>query len=392
MIINDTLPYLICNECALHLNVAYNLKGKCLTTEKYFLHYLSGETDTKENLICQPTITEFTSSAVMLNDLNQEANSDGKPLALENNPQPTSTSNEVAEVNTTSSEHNELNKKYTRPNLMVYFERDTIIELSDTDSDTDTEDQTSLVQRVRKEAPSNKATYECPACPESFSDLFTFNNHVKDHNPKLCKVCSRVCNTGANLIGHFRTHRPDQREKCPNCDYTNTSKSVLCDHIRKNHNRGCDHDTTLDYRKTTKCNKCVEYFSSVEEFRIHLHAHHNITVENNIEAGKFMTIAVNAKELKCQICQRQMKNSISYSLHMKLHQTNKLKYCYVCKISFKSNMSLHFKERHPGLPPYKCTDHCNETFTNQKVFDAHLRVAKKRSIGLTEVRNFCVVD
>lgn len=374
MIINDALPYLICNECALHLNVAYNLKVKCLTSEKYFLDYLNetGEIDAKNHMIPettpepQPIIPDLP-----LNDSLFEKDTSDQKLLIMEEPQLSGT----VEKDSTS-DNNEPLKKYVRPNLMAYFQHNTVIELSDTDSETDNEEQTTS---IKAEAP-NKTSYECPVCPENFIDLFTFNNHVKDHDNKVCKVCSRLCSIGSNLIVHFRTHRPDQRTKCPNCDYSSSSTGSVCAHIRKNHNKGTEDHTTTDLQATTKCNKCNIYFSSIEEFRIHLHANHNITVRNNIEAGQYMTLVRNSEALKCNICQRQLKNSVSFSLHMKLHQKNKLKYCYVCKISFKHNMFIHFKMCHPSLPPYKCTDHCNATFTNQKLFEAHQRTAKKRSI------------
>lgn len=42
MTTNEELPTLICNECALHLNVAYNFKKKTLHAEKLFLDALAG--------------------------------------------------------------------------------------------------------------------------------------------------------------------------------------------------------------------------------------------------------------------------------------------------------------------------------------------------------------
>lgn len=375
MTLHDSLPNLICNECALHLNVACNLKGKCLTSEKYFLDYLNGETDSKNHLITRtvPEILPAEISDPPLNDPQpNQIEPDTKLLLNIEDPLRSVTAEPDNPIDSNGS-----TIKYIRPNLMAYFSNNAIIELSDTDLDTDSEEQPATNNKTNEDA-SLRINYECPSCPENFNDLFAFNSHVKDHDPKVCKVCSRICSVGSNLIAHFRTHRPDQKIKCPNCKYSSTLKVSVCSHIRKYHNNGKEDDSTSENQLTSKCNKCGIIFSSIEEFRIHLHVDHNTIVQDNTEAGKFMTLSFNSDVLKCKVCSRQLKNSISFALHMKLHQKCKLKYCYVCKVSFRNNMFLHFKICHPGLPPYKCTDHCNRTFTNKKQFEAHQRTAKKQ--------------
>uniref|UniRef100_A0A336LKI6 CSON008210 protein n=1 Tax=Culicoides sonorensis TaxID=179676 RepID=A0A336LKI6_CULSO len=364
MISNDALPSQICNECTLHLNVAYSLKGKCLTTEKYFLNYLTADNDQKCPIMGSEITDSNLNKSSQIIDLYKKKNN-----ATQNSSERQVSSLDQYSFNSSdTSKYNEGNKKYTRPNLMVYFNHDVIIELSDTDSDTDNENETSQ---------HNK--YECPACSENFPDLFTFNWHVKDHPKKQCKVCSRMCGSGQNLIIHFRSHRPDQKIKCPHCDYSSCSKNFVYTHIRKNHNEGgiCQ---TNKLKQLAKCKICGIFCSCIEEFRVHLYKEHKFTVQNNIEASKYITpTSAISEELKCNQCHRQFNSSISYSLHLKLHEAKKLKFCYICNLSFKHNMFTHFKMVHPGLPPYKCLEHCNETFRNQKLFEAHQKSIKKRS-------------
>lgn len=372
---DDALPDLICNECALHLNVAYNLKRKCLTTEKYLLAYVGRELDSKQQIMRDVTMEPNSNDVSFNNDSNALPEMpDLKPGVEIESVQPNSV------VEAVSNENNvETGVKYVRPNLMAFYKNNTVIELSDTDSDTDIEVDESQTTRVNPSKKTTNNLYECPVCPQRFSDLFSFNHHVREHERKVCKICGRTCSTGPNLLLHFSTHRPDQKTPCPNCSYTSGSRTAVCMHIRKFHNKGCTTDAN-DGKFSTKCNECDEYFSKIEEFRIHLKREHNKVVQNNTEAGRYMTQISEAKNLNCNICQRQLQNSVSYSLHMKLHQKNKLQYCYVCKLSFRHNMFFHFKMCHDGLPPYKCIDHCGQTFKNKRTFESHQKNIKKRRI------------
>ncbi|XP_063698584.1 zinc finger protein 808-like [Culicoides brevitarsis] len=431
LVIHDALPNFICNECALHLNVAFNLKGKCLQTEKFFLNFLNLDNlDSKTNLLSLLQPTEPPNVEPQPNNAQKAAPPPPQPPEQDPVPQ----TSEPAKP-TNDADDAEPAVKYIRPNLMAYFSQDTVIELSDTDSDTDDEGATPPATPVpgrndatpppelppepqpmdirdaptpppitsheettkkmetseivapkkpAKEPPlAKKGTYECPACSLQCNDMFTFNSHVKSHEKKECKVCHKVCINLTGLVNHFRMHRQNLTKiKCPNCDFTSNLKASVITHIRIQHNEG-DQENPDDARKPVSCVFCDMHFGKVEEFRMHLKKEHNVVVQNNAEARKHSKTS-STSVLKCGECSRQFKSTNSFAIHMRLHEKSKLQYCYVCKLSFKHNMYLHFKICHPGLPPYKCSNHCNETFTNQKAFLTHKGidiVSNKRSSG-----------
>lgn len=358
------------------------MKEKCFSNEKYFLEYLRTKIDfdSKPNLVEPPdpvlsSVPDLCTEKTLLDRFEKV---DQKEV-IEH------TESDALKASATIS-NSESEPKYIRPNLMAYFTNDTTIELSDTDTDTNSESNTNenqIVLQLENNA-ENPDTYlkntsemnnhECPCCQQLFDNVFSYNNHVKDHDHKQCKVCGRVCNNTSNITLHFRTHSLEKPYKCPHCEYRTCTTGVLTTHISKKHNDGIHivNENSTAYR----CNTCSKYFFVLEQFRVHLHHDHEIIVSNNQEALTKATTVCKTEAFKCTICHRQLSNYSTLTIHMRLHQTDKLKYCYICNASFMKNMFLHFKQCHPGLPAYKCTDHCQQTFKTLKEFDTHKRTSK----------------
>lgn len=370
MVVNEDLPQFICNECALHLNVSFAFKKKVINAEKLCLDALTESEERKPQAAAHANATHTNVQDEMLES----------QLEVEQKIIPDET-----ELN--ANEQTQPETKYVQANLMHFFNNNELIELSDTDSDstvdsTEIQQNRALSSRIAKPAVNLRQVelqqneLECPICPAFFPNPIAYNTHVDGHAEKRCKKCNRMCYYTSSLLLHFRTHANENMQiSCLRCSFTASTKALLETHMQQYHNTAPRPNSNIAYQ----CNDCERVLVNFDRLRDHLRIDHNHQIVNDTHALQFATEVDKSEMSKCKTCGRQLSNYRCLIVHMRLHERDRLNFCYVCEQSFRhdQNMYLHFKSQHPGLKPYKCTGgHCEETFETLKLYDAHMRYVK----------------
>ncbi|XP_039624675.1 zinc finger and BTB domain-containing protein 12.2 [Polypterus senegalus] len=105
--------------------------------------------------------------------------------------------------------------------------------------------------------------------------------------------------------------------------------------------------------KTIKCNKCEEFFQSVEKLVTHMRSIHYI----------FM----------CPRCGKQFNHSSNLNRHMNVHRGVKSHSCHICGKSFTQKSTLYdHMNLHSGERPYRCS-YCDVRFAHKPAIRRHLK-------------------
>lgn len=424
MTLSDELPDKICNECALHLNVAYNLKKKIINSEKTVLDWMMED---PERDVKARALQALQEPAHMNGDANAAEQNDEAQVEAEQKVIPEQI---LPPTTTTTAAQNLPDIKFSQGNVIAFFNSDEMIELSDTDSEgtvsnlSDDDHNPSLLlsplANGRRPIDHSQGgigmnningyeymgnqfnSRECPCCDEVMSTDMNFYEHIRTHEIKQCKQCGRICAAVSNILCHFRAHFKDMTEpiKCPHCQYATTTKSSLTTHIKRNHHHLMNVPTVSHSQPFTqsftqppvqhqlriepngpvayKCKRCSQYFTTLDRLRAHLLSAYNIVVGREQYVLNY-AIEVHQKQGNtCPICDRYLSNASSLRVHMRLHEKDRLNYCYICKTSYRHLQSMynHFRQQHPGQNPYQCKGHCKQTFETIRNFDRHMQDVK----------------
>lgn len=375
---NADLPQLICNECALHLNVACNFKKKILNSEKLLLDMLAetaaavGSGVQVDQKRPPPPIVVQENGGGGGSAMAAAATSGGgggdleTVFETEQKPFPPDQHQQV------DSEDEGPQVKYVMGDLLSHYANNQLIVLSDTDSD-DTEEEMEIIDQrlgnssLLQPVPDAQLPFECPVCPQRFPESFLLTQHVNQHQVKKCKLCDRQPLHTSVLLLHFTTHSQKLID-CSHCPYQARSAQSLRNHMRV-------HKQSSASNRAYQCNTCERFLPSLERIRIHLILDHKINVRSDSQALQNCKEMPRSSCTQCRICNRQLSNFSCLRVHMKLHERDALNVCYVCQTSFRQDQSMyvHFRQKHPGLKPYRCSGHCERTFDTLRHYDMHMR-------------------
>ncbi|XP_063545030.1 zinc finger protein 723-like [Cydia strobilella] len=235
---------------------------------------------------------------------------------------------------------------------------------------------------ARKESENYQhALVRCDKCFKGFLSMFTYENHIKVHDPALgpnechfcfcrfkwpnklrthliechqlkyiCKECKLVIRGRYMAVMHAQFHAGKTWE-CKHCPLTFKKQSTFYTHLRINH-------STQNALGGT-CDICGETFTGAMGLRMHKTQTHN---------------KAKIKALKCTICKIQFENKEALDRHFQPHDDcdPKLRFCETCGCSFadEDQLSLHRQHVH-GVEIYKCDD-CNKSFLSKSSLSTHI--------------------
>ncbi|XP_067642134.1 zinc finger protein 782-like [Eurosta solidaginis] len=140
--------------------------------------------------------------------------------------------------------------------------------------------------------------FQCSECPKVFLDKGARKKHMGLHftNNKthVCGICSERFPVKKWLVEHLRTHTPDGRIPCAQCDKTYSRHQDLENHERSTHLK----------EKPHHCKICDKYFQNKQSFRIHNYRH----------SGK--------KPYLCDICGKDFRQRTAMKTHRSTHLKN----------------------------------------------------------------------
>ena len=219
-------------------------------------------------------------------------------------------------------------------------------------------DKTSDLQRHLTQVHSGAKKFKCPLCDETFKFLKGLKAHkAKQHNKLFeCEKCEFHSHLETDLQTHMTTNHST---KCGYCDEHFTEAIALMNHITQNHPQGSTEH---------KCKRCVKQFKDENDLESHNETAHTCRKCK----GSFDFLK--KKTRFCGNCSTytpdlQEKNfELSVSCHSLVTKNNELS-SEIMELR-EENQTLRQKVQNQHNSAIQCGI-CNETFTEQWMFDVH---------------------
>nr|CAI5823498.1 unnamed protein product [Callosobruchus analis] len=294
----------------------------------------------------------------------------------------------------------------------------------------------TLFHLTKSGTSSSKKPSSCLHCDATFTNKVSLDNHVVKKHPNFiqsvtnkiyeCTECSYTTSFKSNFNKHFRVMHPETGSckslvRCSQCDAKFTNKESLDDHVVEKHPNfthqlyectECIFKTTMKHmfyrhsslhsKSSSNSEPCHESLNSKTALDEHI-----------VKTHPNLSVSVGKKIFECPQCDFKAIGKRYLNNHMLTHSKTmshyKLSTCKHCDATFRKKTSLndHIIRKHPESATsvdsavYKCTkctyktilrndmekhmsvhsekppklttcSHCNSTFVNKRMLDAHV--------------------
>lgn len=195
----------------------------------------------------------------------------------------------------------------------------------------------------------NRDGHCCQICGKTYEMFLSLHRHMNVHyHHFICETCGKRFVTSDRMVNHARTHLKGQFP-CKRCNEIFPTQSTLYAHDSKTHRSN----------QRYKCPICDEKFTSYKQRLKHLKVIH----------GEKTAI------FPCPSCPKVFELCSSRTSHIKFHHLKERKYvCSVCGMKFFSNYELQeHSKKHGGERIYQC-DVCKKSYARLKTLREHMRI------------------
>ncbi|XKL64658.1 hypothetical protein PGB90_004744 [Kerria lacca] len=234
--------------------------------------------------------------------------------------------------------------------------------------------------------------YYCSSCFLSFVDQNAINDHEcvnLDLEPKLksyeCDTCGSHYQRRSDFQRHIRNKHANQTDieynfnsickrksqiQCPYCEVTTITRNGILAHIKEVHN--IETDTPF------VCITCNKVFKRKATMDTHNQIYHprEENIEETNKVLKEAEILLNGEvAYHCNICNRNMFNSVRFIAHYRLHHLERKFTCDLCgkQTRTQHQLNTHIKIIHLNIRNYEC-DICKKTFHAKQSCEEHRRI------------------
>lgn len=333
---NDGFPQGICNNCIYRVQIAFDLKNQCVTSDFKLQQIFIPNDNSKPN-----TDNQF----IVVNIGTDPEPENGKIL--------TNLKSETDPL--TSSPHSTTEEQfYDDFDLMAV---DHVEEIS-SEPDQVPAEEIKIEEKPQAESctfcgktfsysgylkthlriHTGDRPFKCPYdyCRSEFAQAGNLQLHIKTHiGEKIfqCEICSKMCVSMSNLTAHRKIHTEKRDFKCHLCPKAFKVKQDLTNHVGT-------HSGVKNYH----CKICDKSFYKV--------AYMNIHIRNVHEKEKRFT---------CKDCGKEFNNSSNFNCHVRIHTGERPYICKFASCNAKFNQSsalVRHRKQHlvnPVIPPPEIT-------------------------------------
>ncbi|EFA06599.2 zinc finger protein TC009514 [Tribolium castaneum] len=321
---DDGLPPYICQKCISKLNIAFQFKTQCESSDaklrQCFQNFhnlpsapdLTGFIDVKKD---EQLVTFPESANNNTNQLEQVQVSDSiqdTANLAENIEQPQLQPLQNVNIEPTTSLH-DLDKN-TLTELKIEF-----TDLKHQDIDLKVEDLIGLNQPSKAAKKATKQ-HQCDTCGKVFRTKPGLIHHIRIHTgerPYVCHLCDKRFINGGHLHTHMRTHTGEKNHICAACTKAFATAQQLTKHTIAIHTS----------ERPYGCTYCPKRFASSS----------NLNTHTKIHTGE--------KNYRCDQCGKAFSTKGQLYQHMLVHTGEKAFLCEYCnkRFSQKAHLIRHLK-------------------------------------------------
>lgn len=332
----DGLPPYICQKCISKLNVAFQFKSQCESSDAKLRQCF-------ENLHHLPTAPDLSSFIEIKKDISdgmqfsEEVIADNS--AIHNNGQILNNLEQVSvvqELNVPQNAEPQLqnleNVQLMSSNSLNEIERNDLEGLKMEYNELKNVDVPMKVEELSLDITQ----------PVSNTKL---KNQTKPHQ---CDTCGKIFRTKPSLIHHIRIHTGERPYVCHLCDKRFINGGHLHTHMR-----------THTGEKNHICAACNKAFATAQQLTKH-------------------TIAIHTSERPygCTYCPKRFASSSNLNTHTRIHTGEKNYHCDQCTKAFSTKGQLYQHMLvHTGEKAFLC-EYCNKRFSQKAHLIRHLKMHK----------------
>ncbi|KAK5647326.1 hypothetical protein RI129_002218 [Pyrocoelia pectoralis] len=335
----DGLPPYICQKCISKLNVAFQFKSQCESSDAKLrqcfenLHHLPAAPDLSSFIEIKKDINDGIPFPEEVIGDNTAMHSNGQ--ILNNHLQDVGVVQEL-NVNVNQGSEPELqnleNVQLVPSNSLNEIDRNDLDVLKIEYSELKHSDVPLKVEELSLDIPQ----------PVVHSKL---KNQTKPHQ---CDTCGKIFRTKPSLIHHIRIHTGERPYVCHLCDKRFINGGHLHTHMR-----------THTGEKNHICAACNKAFATAQQLTKH-------------------TIAIHTSERPygCTYCPKRFASSSNLNTHTRIHTGEKNYHCDQCTKAFSTKGQLYQHMLvHTGEKAFLC-EYCNKRFSQKAHLIRHLKMHK----------------
>ncbi|XP_061727350.1 zinc finger protein 568-like [Cydia pomonella] len=256
------------------------------------------------------------------------------------------------------------------------------------------EEQAAEMEARRRAASYRGALVRCERCCKGFLSAFTYENHLKVHDPAVsgpnecrwcgcrfkwpnnlrthliethqlkyvCKQCQRVVKGRHEALLHAEYHA-GKTWQCGHCARTFKKKSTFYTHVRMNH-------ATSEPTSST-CELCGESFKGPPGLKLHQIKKCN---KNRKAQETAAPTIVARKGFICEVCGKNCTSLSILAVHLRAHTGDRPHACPGCPLRFakKDNMEKHHRVVHLGQRPQVACGVCGKLLAHAASLKLHV--------------------